>query len=51
MTVIYRAVIYRFDRRRLCHVLVHVDLALDRIVGRLNHNTKRVTKSLYRKRA
>ena len=39
MTVIYRAIIYRFDCSRLCYVLVQVDLALDRIVGRVAHNT------------
>ena len=51
MTVIYKVTaIYRVDRSRLCHVLVEVDLALDRIVGRFAHNTKRVTKSRYRKR-
>ena len=51
VTAIYRAVIYRFNCSRLCHVLVQVDLALDKIVGRLAHNTKRVTKSRYQKRA
>ena len=52
VTVIYRVTaIYRFDCSRLCHVLVQVDLGLDRILGRLAHNTKRVTKSRYRKRA
>ena len=40
VTVIYRVTaIYRFDCSRLCHVHVQVDLALDRIVGRLAHNT------------
>ena len=50
VTAIYRAVINRFDCSRFCHVLVQVDLALDKIMGRLAHNTKRVTKSRYRKR-
>ena len=49
VTTVYRVVIYRFDRSRLCHVLVQVDLALDRIVGRLADNTKPLTKSRYRK--
>ena len=51
VTAIYRAVINRFDCSRFCHVLVQVDLALDKIMGRLAHNTKRVTRSRYRKRA
>ena len=51
VTAIYRAVINRFDCSRLCHVLVQVDLTLDEIMGRLAHNTKRVTRSRYRKRA
>ena len=52
VTVIYRVTaIYRFDCSRLCHVLVQVDLGLDRILGRLAHNTKRATRSRYRKRA
>ena len=50
VTAIYRVIIDRFDRSRFCHVLVQVDLALDKIMGRLAHNTKRVTKSRYRKR-
>ena len=50
VTAIYRAVIYRLDCSRFCHVLVQVDLALAKIMGRLAHNTKRVTKSRYRKR-
>ena len=50
VTAIYRAVIYRFDCSRICHVLVRVDLALDKIIGRFAHNTKRVTRSRYRKR-
>ena len=51
VTAIYRAVINKFDFSRFCHVLVQVDLTLDRIMGRLAHNTKRVTRSRYRKRA
>ena len=51
VTAIYRAVINRFDCSRICHVLVRVDLALDKIMVRLAHNTKRVTRSRYRKRA
>ena len=51
MTALYRAVVHRFNCSRLCHVLVQVDLALDKIVGRLAHNTKPLTKPRYRKRA
>ena len=41
VTAIYRAVINRFDCSRFCHVLVQVDLALDKIMGRLAHNTNK----------